>query len=122
MDDSPEELTTEQLDELHVDLLASQEDLERRLAESKEQVKTIALDQPIGRLTRMDAMQQQKMAQEERRRREVRRKQVVVALAAFARDEFGYCKRCEEPIGYRRLKARPESPFCVGCMTAMERR
>ena len=70
----------------------------------------------------MDAMQQQKMAIEARRRRQIRYQQVKTALAAVKTDDYGYCRRCEEPIGYERLKARPDSPFCVPCMGSVERR
>ena len=70
----------------------------------------------------MDAMQQQRMAIEERRRRQVRRKQVTASLAAIESGDYGCCRRCDEPISYGRLKARPESPFCVPCMSELERR
>ena len=32
------------------------------------------------------------------------------------------CRRCEEPIGFRRLQARPETPLCVACQNQRERR
>lgn len=124
MDDEPwaEELSEAQVEELRADMIALKDELDGQLVRGSDGAKTVGLDQPIGRLTRMDAMQQQQMAQDDRRRRELRRKQVVAALAALERGEYGLCRRCEEPIGYGRLKARPESPFCVGCMGALERR
>ena len=36
-------------------------------------------------------------------------------------DEYGDCKVCGEPIGFARLRARPESPACVSCMAKLER-
>jgi DnaK suppressor protein len=122
MDDLPEELTDEQIAELREVLLALREELGELLASSEEASKTVGLDQPIGRLTRMDAIQQQKMAERERGRRELRRRQVVQALAAIEEGEYGFCRKCEEPVGYARLKARPEAPFCVPCMEQVERR
>ena len=82
----------------------------------------VDLDQPIGRLSRMDAMQQQKMAQAQMRRHKLRLQQVKQALSAYDEGEFGECRKCEEPVGYRRLKARPESPFCVECQGEIESR
>jgi DnaK suppressor protein len=81
---------------------------------------TVDLDQPIGRLSRMDAIQQQKMAVEQRRRIELRRGQLRRALGWLEDGGYGYCRRCEEPIGFRRLKARPETAFCLGCRSSIE--
>ena len=117
-----EELTQEQIDELREELLSLREELDRLLRESKDAVKAVSPDPSLGRLTRLDAIQQQKMAQEERRRRDIRRKQIGVALASIESGDYGFCKRCEEPIGYKRLKAKPESPFCMQCMSSIERR
>jgi DnaK suppressor protein len=61
----------------------------------------------------MDAMQQQAMAKATRAKAELRPGQCKRALSAFERDEYGLCRRREEAIGYRRLAAKPEAPFCV---------
>ena len=115
-----EELTDAQIEELCADLTAVREELETTLANAAEGASTVSLDQPIGRLSRMDAMQQQAMAQANRRSAQLRLEQVGAALAAIGRQDYGYCRRCEEPIGYRRLKSRPESPFCVECQRGRE--
>jgi DnaK suppressor protein len=81
----------------------------------------VDLDEPIGRLSRMDAMQQQKMAQASRRATRMRLDQVGAALANLAAGEYGLCRVCEEPIGYKRLKARPETPRCLECQRKSER-
>ena len=115
-----EELTETQETELREfmsQLLLEQESL---LSASSDATATVDLDQPIGRLSRMDALQQQKMAQEQRRRAELRRAQLKQALGWMDEGDYGFCRRCEEPIGYRRLKARPESAFCVGCRSSLE--
>lgn len=117
-----EDLTRAQIEERHAALLALRVELTAQIASMKERTATVDLDEPIGRLTRMDAMQQREMAAEERRRHEVRLAQVGGALAAIDAGTYGDCKRCEEPIGYARLAARPESPFCVPCMSKLERR
>ena len=68
----------------------------------------------------MDAIQQQKMVEANRQRAAIRLKQVRAALRAFSSDEYGLCRRCEEPIGYARLKAQPEGPFCLDCQRSSE--
>lgn len=119
MGDDPDELTDAQRDELVADLRALEADLERSLSDNAHAAKPVELDQTtVGRLSRMDAMQQQQMAEASRRNQQVRLRQCKAALDAASRDEYGYCRRCEEPIGYRRLKAVPESPFCLACQSA----
>ena len=117
-----EELSEEQERELADDLVRLKSELADLLDISREGTQTVELDQPIGRLTRMDALQQQKMAQASRGGHQVRARQVEAALKALKQGEYGYCRRCEEAIGYRRLKAKPETPFCLGCQSASERR
>lgn len=116
------DLTDEQLAELRSDLDALLEALDGGLELSAEGSKPVDLDQPIGRLSRMDAMQQQKMVQAQRQRAGLRRQQVLGALASFERDEYGECRGCGEPIAYKRLKARPEASLCIDCREQMERR
>jgi len=116
-----EELTDAQIEELGAKLEALRDALVGALDKSKEGVAVVSLDQPIGRVSRIDALQQQKLAQASRRQQELELGQVRVALAAVAAGEYGYCRSCEEPIGYRRLSARPHSAFCLRCQSGRER-
>jgi len=116
------ELSDAQQQELVGALEALSLSLTALLASTSDDSKPVDLDQPIGRLSRMDAMQQQEMAQAARRGDELRLKQVRAALAAVEAGEYGDCRACEEPIGYGRLSARPETPFCVRCQSSNERR
>ena len=114
------DLTAAQSQELRADLLRLQSELEQLLNDSQESSKTVELDQPIGRLSRMDALQQQAMAKANRAGTERRLKLIESALLAFKQQRYGECRRCEEPIGFPRLKARPESPFCLECQGQIE--
>lgn len=81
---------------------------------------TVHLDQAaMGRVSRVDALQQQQMAQAEVRRARQRLQQIRLALAAAEDDAYGDCRRCGEPVGYRRLTIRPETPLCVACASAL---
>ena len=114
------ELTSSQIDQLRQQLLILQDELHTLLAISAESIRAVSLDQPIGRLTRIDAMQQQHMAQANRHGHEIRLRQIQAALAAMADDEYGYCKSCDDPIGHARLSVRPEAPFCLPCQEQRE--
>jgi DnaK suppressor protein len=112
-----EELTGAQRHQLQQQLENLRAELEAMLIATREGVRPVDLEQPIGRLSRLDAMQQQQMAQASRSALEIRLRQVQVALH---NEDYGICKECEEPIGFPRLKARPETPFCRSCQGQLE--
>lgn len=114
-------LTDEQMRGLADDLRVLKSELAELLAISGDSCQTVELDQPIGRLSRMDAIQQQKMAKANRRNHERRLRQVTTALAVIERGDYGLCRRCEEPIGHARLKVSPETPLCLDCQRRAER-
>lgn len=112
----PEELTDEQLEELTQALVTLREDLQNTLRTTSERASTVDLDQAaVGRISRVDALQQQAMAQAQKHRQEQRLKTVINALKRVENGAYGECPRCGELIGYRRLRARPETPFCLEC-------
>jgi len=98
------------------------ESLEQALAESAESARVVELDQPaIGRVSRIDAIQQQKMTEANRGAQQSRLQLARSALRRFDDDEYGDCLACGEEIGLARLEARPESLFCIQCQKARER-
>ena len=115
------DLTTDQMQELNQDLLSLGETLRIQLNHSEDGSKPVDLDQPIGRLSRMDALQQQHMTQANRSMAQRRLQQVEAALARHQNGEYGTCLECEESIGFARLKARPESLFCIACQSLREK-
>jgi DnaK suppressor protein len=116
-------LTPEQQRELRRDLHAGASEIERSLATTQEAAKPVALDQAsVGRVSRIDAIQQQKMVEATRRALSARRQQIQAALRRFEEEEYGDCLDCGEVIPFARLKAKPESLFCVRCQGNRERR
>lgn len=78
--------------------------------------KPVELDQQaVGRLSRMDALQQQAMAMEAERRRGLQLGRIDAALKRVDDDSFGFCVLCEEEIGDKRLTLDPTTPTCVKC-------
>ena len=82
-------LTAAQLEALRQSLVEVKQELESILEATKADAQPVQLDQPIGRLTRMDAIQQQKMLQAHRRRNEVRLQQVTAAISSVRRGLLG---------------------------------
>jgi DnaK suppressor protein len=81
----------------------------------------VELDQgQQGRLSRIDAMTQQKMAEAQRRRARVRLTRVRNVLEMEDDEDFGCCGDCGETIPLKRLLVRPDSVLCVECTEARE--
>jgi DnaK suppressor protein len=119
----PEELTPAELQTLRGRLADLVVELGTQLRLNADGANPIELDQTaVGRLSRMDSIQQQAMAKAARRNLEVRLSQCHAALAACERGVYGLCRECEEPIGLPRLSANPEAPFCLTCQQGSDER
>ena len=116
------ELEPEEIEILRRALLALEEELLRQLESSDAAARPVDLDEPIGRVSRIDAIQQQSMAAANRRGAQLRLQQVKAALERLADEEYGDCAQCGEPVGFARLRVRPETPFCVKCQSGRESR
>lgn len=122
VNDEADDLTRPQIEELSTRLEQLRDELEALLDRTRSDSRPVDLDEPIGRLTRMDAIQQQSMSAAGRRQTDLRLRQVRQALMLVGRGDYGLCRRCDEPIGYPRLSARPESPYCLGCQDEIDRK
>ncbi|MEM9176585.1 MAG: TraR/DksA family transcriptional regulator, partial [Myxococcota bacterium] len=72
-------------------------ELETGLAGSAEAARPVALDQPaVGRVSRIDAIQQQKMIEANRNAQRARLQAVRAALGRIDDDAFGECRACGE--------------------------
>ncbi len=118
-----EELTADEVETLRLELERRITELDEQLASNAEAAKPVQLDQTaVGRVSRVDALQGQALAKATRHAMQQQLAQCKAALQAVARDEYGLCRSCEEPIGFRRLQARPESPLCLACQRGKEQR
>ena len=92
------------------------EELRALSSGSKDARAPVELDQQsVGRLSRMDAMQQQSMdlAREDRRR--ARLAVLAVALRRLAEGDYGYCLGCGEHIPEKRLDIDAAVTLCIDC-------
>ena len=86
-----------------------------------EATKPVELDQQsIGRVSRIDAIQQQQMAQATERRRQIQMQRIKAALKRVDEDEYGYCAECGDEILEKRLDTDPAIPTCTKCAAAHE--
>jgi DnaK suppressor protein len=115
------ELTSRQINKLTKHLKLKQAELELQLEGSRQSTEPVTLDQQaVGRVSRMDAIQQQQMAVANREQSTLLLKLVSAALLRANSGEYGYCQQCGEPIAYARLDAQPYTPNCIDCQSTME--
>lgn len=105
------------------DQAALKQTLLERLAElqqidalSEDSRRPVELDQnSVGRLSRMDAIQQQAMAFASQGRRQHDARRISQALSRMATGDYGDCGTCGEPIALRRLQLDPTLAMCIEC-------
>ena len=100
----------QRLETLCVELL----DITEKACES---TKPVQLDQAsVGRLSRMDAMQQKAMADATAARRRAAITRLRAALARIDAADFGECAECGDDIPMERLRIDPSLTRCAGCI------
>ena len=76
----------------------------------------VTLDQQsVGRLSRMDAMQQQSMELATEDRRQLRLGALAAAVRRIETNDYGYCLKCDGNIAPRRLAVDPAVTLCIDC-------
>ena len=101
-------------------LEALRDQLNETRASIEESAQVVDLDEPIGRLSRMDALQQQKRAEQHKQRHRLRTRQVADALRRVDDETYGECIRCGDDIHQARLDAFPEVAVCLDCQNELE--
>lgn len=91
------------------------EKLERSIAMYKDMTNPISPDNAIGRVSRMDAINNKSVNDAALREAEQRYKKLLLVLDKMDDPNFGICRSCKQPIPEGRLMIRPESVLCVHC-------
>ena len=114
-------LNSEQEKTLKIDLQSIKIRLEETLQQANQSAQPVRLDQQaFGRVSRGDALQQQNMAKASLVQIRERLKQTLRALSRIDSEDYGYCLDCDQPIGFPRLQANPETPRCIKCQSLSE--
>ncbi|AXT28436.1 TraR/DksA family transcriptional regulator [Ruegeria sp. AD91A] len=91
-------------------------ELQKVSASGQQAQAIVQLDQQaVGRLSRMDALQNQAMAKAQQANRDVETRRLLAALARLDDGEFGYCEDCGERIPDGRLNLDLAASKCVSC-------
>ncbi|MDC1286843.1 TraR/DksA family transcriptional regulator [Gammaproteobacteria bacterium] len=118
---SSEQLKQAQITQLRARLITQQQELTKSLHEADATTKPVTLDQQsVGRVSRIDAIQQQQMAIANQQQTNGLLKGVELALRRIDDASYGDCLECGEPIAYARLQAQPSASLCIACQSARE--
>jgi len=110
--------TTDQIIEIRVELERQLVRLEQSMKVTDEALQTVELDQAaVGRLSRMDSLQNQSLSKGLREREVVRLSQLRDAIGRIEKGVFGMCTVCGGEIPYERLLVFPEAPECADCVS-----
>lgn len=113
-------MTDDELAVFAAQLRALHDSLSETLHATEARSKPVSLDDPIGRLSRVDALQQQHMADAQARHAREQLTGVRLAIQRLELGTFGDCLACGEPIDTRRLRARPAVTLCLACQKERE--
>lgn len=89
--------------------------LENKIEELRELTKPIAPDCSIGRVSRMDAINNKSINEAALRKANEKMKTLRFALEDIQKPDFGNCRQCGQEIQFGRLMVMPGSSLCVRC-------
>lgn len=107
---SPEEKAT-----IKANLLKELEKVQSRIADLKELTRPISPENAIGRVSRMDAINNKSVNEATLRTAESKFSNIKLALEKIDEPDFGICRICGQDIPYGRLIVMPGSSRCVRC-------
>ena len=88
---------------------------ENLIIEYREMSQPVAPDDAIGRISRMDAINNKSVTEASLRQAEEKLRNLKRVLSQVGTREFGICVKCAKPIKEARILYRPESLSCVNC-------
>ena len=105
-----------ELDHLATMIRSEMDQLKYLSETAKDSRAPVALDQQsVGRLSRMDAMQQQSMELATEERRQQRLAALAAALRRVKSGDYGYCLKFDDKIAAGRLAVDPAVTLCIDC-------
>ena len=85
------------------------------VATYRELTKPISPENAIGRVSRMDAINNKTVNEAALRKAELKLKNLQMALSKINDLDFGICIRCKSPIPLGRILLMPHAVTCVNC-------
>ena len=102
-------------EEIKERILAEIAQTEIQIEEYKDATQPISPDDAIGRVSRMDAINNKSVAEASLRQTKQKLQGLQRVLSQIGTKEFGICLKCKNEIPLGRILIRPQSLFCVHC-------
>jgi DnaK suppressor protein len=91
------------------------EKTQENIVEYKEVTQPISPENAIGRISRMDAINNKSVVEAALRKAEEKLVSLKFLAEKVNDEDFGLCARCNNPIPFPRMLFLPQSPYCVNC-------
>jgi DnaK suppressor protein len=108
-------MTSQEKEEIVVRISEEIKKTETEIIDLKELTKPISPENAIGRVSRMDAINNKSVNENRLRLAENKINKLHHSLRKSAEPNFGICARCKGDIQIGRLMLLPESNFCIRC-------
>lgn len=108
-------MTEKEKADLKTSIESKKAELEEMIKNLKEETKPQGLDSAIGRISRMDYINNKSVNESSLRKAENDLKSIERWLSIFGSDKFGKCSYCGNEINPKRLIYMPASTRCIHC-------
>ena len=89
--------------------------VKKQISDYEALTKPIAPNDAIGRVSRMDAINNKSINEASLRQAKIKLANLNRVFEKFGTSEFGVCIKCKQDIPIGRILIRPESLLCVDC-------
>ena len=90
-------------------------DTKEKIKEYSELSKPISPENAIGRISRMDAINNKSVVEAALRESEKKLDDLKYVKSQINEEYFGLCVKCKTSIPIERILLRPQSKYCVNC-------
>jgi len=102
-------------DEIKTRIVKEIRKTEGQITEYKELTLPVEPENAIGRISRMDAINNKSVVEAALRKAKDKLYKLKVVLSKIDDDDFGICISCKSPIPIGRILIMPQSQTCVKC-------
>lgn len=109
-------ITAEQLEQIKTKILKLIAKTEEAIVEYTELTKPISPENAIGRISRMDAINNKSVNEAALRNSRNKLQRIKRCLSELNSESYGLCRQCGQSIEVAKLFVMPESLRCVSCV------
>lgn len=108
-------MTKNEIEEISLKITEEINNTKKRILDYKELNKPVAPDSAIGRVSRMDAINNKSITEAALKQAEKKLKGLLNMKEKMSHDDFGLCQKCKQAIPIQRMLFIPQSGLCVNC-------